>query len=149
MYCKTNIDGNSVIDVCRRCGIGVWGSKMFNTIVENMEGAREAGDLYQGSVSDSQSQKTIKKSGLSCIAEEALAQQEAQQSPDIVEEQLEALEEAKPTKEDIPPLVEAFPEFAEAETLEPESEVKLEPPMHQQIQQKEQESEEAFFVDNY
>jgi len=40
----------SVIDFCERCGIGVFGHKMFNAIVENMENARDRGDLFQGSV---------------------------------------------------------------------------------------------------
>ena len=35
----------SVIDFCERCGIGVFGHKMFNAIVENMENARDRGDL--------------------------------------------------------------------------------------------------------
>lgn len=50
IYCKTQIEDISVVDVCRRCGIGVWGERMFNAIVENMEGARQAGDLFQGSI---------------------------------------------------------------------------------------------------
>jgi hypothetical protein len=65
IYCKTNVDDSSVIDFCRPCGIGVWGEKMFKTIVQNMENARDAGDLYQGSVSNSQdssSDKTVQKS---------------------------------------------------------------------------------------
>lgn len=45
IYCKTDVDENSVIDFCSRCGISVWGEKMFNTIVKNMEDARERGDL--------------------------------------------------------------------------------------------------------
>ena len=53
IYCKSSVDDSSVIDFCRRCGIGVWGEKMFNTIVSNMEKARDAGDLHQGSVADS------------------------------------------------------------------------------------------------
>ena len=53
IYCKTDIDQNSVVDVCQRCGHGVWGEKMFKAIIDNMEGARESGSLDQGSVSTS------------------------------------------------------------------------------------------------
>ncbi|HLC31437.1 MAG TPA: hypothetical protein VJK51_02120 [Candidatus Nanoarchaeia archaeon] len=51
IYCKGEIPESSVMDVCKPCGIGVWGEKMFNAIVQNMENARESGDLNQGSVS--------------------------------------------------------------------------------------------------
>ena len=50
IYCKTQLAEDSVIDVCSRCGHQVWGGKMFNAIVENMESARKTGDLFQGSV---------------------------------------------------------------------------------------------------
>ena len=50
IYCKNVIAETSVVDVCRNCGIGVWGEKMFNAIIANMENARDAGDLNQGSV---------------------------------------------------------------------------------------------------
>jgi len=55
IYCKTQIDDNSVVDVCRRCGVGVWGEKMFAAILQNMSQAREAGDLFQGTVTHSPS----------------------------------------------------------------------------------------------
>lgn len=45
IYCKIDVDDDSVIDFCRRCGVGVWGEKMFNAILENMEGARANGTL--------------------------------------------------------------------------------------------------------
>lgn len=45
IYCKSEIPKESVIDFCSNCGKGVWGEKMFNTIVKNMEEAREKGDL--------------------------------------------------------------------------------------------------------
>lgn len=45
IYCKCEISDDSVIDFCRRCGVGVWGEKMFSTIVDNMERAREKDDL--------------------------------------------------------------------------------------------------------
>lgn len=51
IYCKAEIDANSVVDVCKRCGLAVWGEKMFRAIVENMEKARDTGSLDQGSVS--------------------------------------------------------------------------------------------------
>ena len=45
IYCRKDIEETSVIDVCEPCGIGVWGKKMFSTIVRKMEDAREKGDL--------------------------------------------------------------------------------------------------------
>ena len=45
IYCGCEISSDSVIDFCHRCGVGVWGEKMFETIVHNMEKARENGDL--------------------------------------------------------------------------------------------------------
>lgn len=52
IYCKCSIEDESVVDVCDRCGVGVWGKKMFNAIKENMNKAREKGDLYQGLVNE-------------------------------------------------------------------------------------------------
>jgi len=51
IYCKNDIREESVIDFCERCGIGVWGEKMFKAIVDSMEKSRDAGNLFQGSVS--------------------------------------------------------------------------------------------------
>ena len=48
IYCKTDIEEESVIDFCERCGKGVFGERMFNAIIQNMEEARERGDLDQG-----------------------------------------------------------------------------------------------------
>lgn len=45
IYCKAEISDESVIDFCSRCGKGVWGEKMFNTILENMNEARDNGTL--------------------------------------------------------------------------------------------------------
>ena len=45
IYCKEEIPDESVIDFCERCGVGVWGPKMFKVIVSNMEEAREKGDI--------------------------------------------------------------------------------------------------------
>jgi uncharacterized UBP type Zn finger protein len=45
MYCKAEVSEESVIDVCSKCGVGVWGKRMFDAIVKNMEEARSKGDL--------------------------------------------------------------------------------------------------------
>ena len=50
IYCKTDIAQESVVDFCERCGIKVWGPKMFNAIKDSMEKSRDNGDLFQGSV---------------------------------------------------------------------------------------------------
>lgn len=52
VYCSAEISLESVVDVCERCGVGVWGQKMFNAIKENMQGMKDKGNLYQGSVTD-------------------------------------------------------------------------------------------------
>ena len=45
LYCREELPGESVIDFCEGCGKKVWGDKMFNAIVSNMEDARDRGDL--------------------------------------------------------------------------------------------------------
>ncbi len=45
VYCRQSISDDSVVDVCERCGVGVWGKKMFSTILKKMEEARDRGDL--------------------------------------------------------------------------------------------------------
>jgi len=45
IYCGAEIPDESVVDFCERCGKGVWGEKMFNAIIQNMEEARSKGDL--------------------------------------------------------------------------------------------------------
>lgn len=50
IYCKAEIEDESVIDFCERCGKGVWGEKMFNAIVQKMNEARENNDLCHDNV---------------------------------------------------------------------------------------------------
>ncbi|MBR9701491.1 hypothetical protein GOV13_01060 [Candidatus Pacearchaeota archaeon] len=45
IYCGTEVASSCVIDFCERCGVGVFGRKMFDTIIRNMEEARDNGDL--------------------------------------------------------------------------------------------------------
>ncbi len=51
IYCGTILSEESVIDFCERCGCQTFGVKMFKTIVDNMEQAKNRGDLDQGGVS--------------------------------------------------------------------------------------------------
>ncbi len=52
IYCDVEISDESVIDFCEKCGKGVWGEKMFNTIVENMNNAKNNGDLCHSRVDE-------------------------------------------------------------------------------------------------
>ena len=53
-YCQKEIPEDSVIGFCDTCGKDVWGEKMFNTIVKNMEDAKENGNLcHQSDSKDS------------------------------------------------------------------------------------------------
>lgn len=52
VYCNTPIADECVVDVCERCGVGVWGPRMFQAIKDNMNNAKAKGDLFQGSVCD-------------------------------------------------------------------------------------------------
>lgn len=45
VYCGSEIPEDSVLDVCMHCGHQVWGEKMFQTILENMQGAKANGNL--------------------------------------------------------------------------------------------------------
>jgi hypothetical protein len=48
VYCKNEIPDKTVLDVCDRCGVGVWGQKMFQAIKDSMEDAKDKGNLDQG-----------------------------------------------------------------------------------------------------
>lgn len=48
IYCKNAIDESSVMDFCERCGVKVWGPKMYKTILQGFEEAGQKGNLDQG-----------------------------------------------------------------------------------------------------
>ncbi len=54
IYCKSEIHDDRSLDVCNRCGVGVWGEKMFNAILQNMENAKDKGDLCNSNISSNE-----------------------------------------------------------------------------------------------
>ncbi len=52
VYCSCQILDERAVDVCDRCGVGIWGPKMFKAIIDNMNQARDKGDLMQGLVNE-------------------------------------------------------------------------------------------------
>lgn len=60
-FCRKEIAADPAFEVCQSCGYKIWGEKMFKAIVENMEKAREVGDLYQGSVTNASLSKEYGK----------------------------------------------------------------------------------------
>jgi len=45
VYCNQEISDKRSLDVCDKCGVGVWGKKMFEAILQNMKEADEKGNL--------------------------------------------------------------------------------------------------------
>jgi len=59
VYCKNEINDERAVDVCNKCGVKVWGEKMFKAIIDNMGQAKIKGDLHQGLINMPDS-KTLK-----------------------------------------------------------------------------------------
>lgn len=62
LYCGIEVSEESVIDFCYRCGESVFGEKMLKTIIENMNKAKERGDINQGIISQDSENLSDKKS---------------------------------------------------------------------------------------
>jgi hypothetical protein len=65
IYCNAEITDDRSLDVCNRCGVGVWGGKMFNAILQNMEDAKGRGDLCNSDVSSSEPPSKLGNSRIS------------------------------------------------------------------------------------
>ena len=59
LYCKKEIQEDSVMDFCDGCGIKIWGPKMLKAIKDNYGKARDNNDLH-GTNSIAPSPKVIK-----------------------------------------------------------------------------------------
>lgn len=45
IYCLMEVTHTKAIDICEKCMHQVWGEKMANTIIDNMEREKEKGNL--------------------------------------------------------------------------------------------------------
>lgn len=60
IYCKAEIDSDSVVDMCKSCMHKVWGPRMTEAIVLGMEREKAKGNMELGRVGcDSASEKSI------------------------------------------------------------------------------------------
>jgi len=61
IYCSSNIDAASVVDICKPCMYQVWGEKMSQAILDGMTSEQEKGNLELGAVGSTE-RKTKKDS---------------------------------------------------------------------------------------
>jgi len=133
IYCKKQLGEDIIFDVCEVCGYQVWGPKMYQAIIDNMQSASDAGDLYQGSISASPTQDKKKSSWESqsqpqnpsapremsfvTEAKNTLAEQEDLRSPQGVDEFRGS--SSKSESEMCSKQVESIPELTPTQTPEP------------------------------
>ena len=61
MYCSSEIEAGSVVDMCHPCMHNVWGEKMTETILASMAKEKEAGNLELGRVGEEAAEKRESK----------------------------------------------------------------------------------------
>jgi len=52
IYCNVELEENAVVDICQTCMYKVWGPKMSQAIISNMEREKPKGNLELGRVGE-------------------------------------------------------------------------------------------------
>lgn len=54
VYCRAEIHDNRSMEICDRCGVKVWGPKMFDAIKKTTDDARDNDDLCRTNMNPEQ-----------------------------------------------------------------------------------------------
>ena len=57
VYCKGEISDGRSMEICDNCGEKVWGKKMFDTIKQNTDDARDRNDLCRTNMNPEEVEK--------------------------------------------------------------------------------------------
>lgn len=52
VYCKGNVPEERVMQICDKCGVRVWGAKMFEAILKGTNSEAEKGNMELGRVGE-------------------------------------------------------------------------------------------------
>ncbi len=76
IYCCVSVEDSSVVDMCYSCMYQVWGEKMTEAIIQNMEKEKGAGNLELGQVGEPEENLSIKSGTSEVLVEEILTSSE-------------------------------------------------------------------------
>jgi hypothetical protein len=65
VYCRTEINDNRSMEICDRCGVKVWGPKMFEAIKKTTDDARDNDDLCRTNMNPEQAEGWEKNKSVS------------------------------------------------------------------------------------
>jgi hypothetical protein len=61
VYCRCDVPSERTMQICDRCGIRVWGDKMFKAILQSTDCEREKGNMELGCVSENKGVGSIQE----------------------------------------------------------------------------------------